>query len=128
MKRNRAIPTALAVAMTALVAAAPLTQADPGRAIFGGKGNCFSCHGGQGQGSVLGPDLTDDEWVNFDARPTAGEVETLIREGVAKPVRHPAPMPPMGGARLSGAEIAAVAAYVLRLSESAEPTSDGPTR
>lgn len=117
MQRNHVKLAALAVAVVAIAATAPPPQADNGQAIFEGKGNCFSCHGGEGQGSVLGPKLTDTEWVNFDARPTQAEAEALIREGVARPVRRPAPMPPMGGARLSGEEIAAVTKYVLELSE-----------
>lgn len=117
MQRTYEVLATLAVAGAALAGVAPPSQADSGRAVFHGKGNCSSCHGSEGRGSTLGPELADDEWVNFDARPTQAETERLIREGVSRPVRHPAPMPPMGGARLSDEEIAAVAAYVLELSE-----------
>lgn len=88
----------------------------PGEAIFRGKGTCFACHGAEGKGTQLAPDLTDDAWVNFEARPTLDEVSALVREGVAQPVEHPAPMPPMGGAQLSEEEIRQVAEYVLSLS------------
>lgn len=89
---------------------------DPGEAVFMGKGNCFTCHGRDASGTPLAPDLTDGDWVNFEEPPTAEQIGALVREGVARPVRYPAPMPPMGGAALSDAEITAVADYVLRLS------------
>jgi mono/diheme cytochrome c family protein len=91
-------------------------QAEAGRAIFKGKGNCFTCHGPEAKGTVLAPDLTDQEWLHFEAMPTAAQVRKLVTEGVAKPQKHPAPMLPMGGARLSDEELDQVAAYVLGLS------------
>lgn len=114
---------ACAIAVLAPPPARSATAQDPGRgaAIYKGKGNCVSCHGPAAKGTPLAPDLTDGEWVNFERRPTLTEVEALVRTGVAKPVRHPAPMPPMGGARLSDEEVASVAAYVLSLSS--EPGS-----
>lgn len=93
---------------------------DAGKAIFEGKGNCFTCHRQDGKGTPLAPDLTDDAWVNFDGRPTAEAVAALVRKGVAQPKQHPAPMPPMGGGSLSDDEIDAVAAYVLSLSAGPE--------
>lgn len=100
----------------AVVRATGAAGQEPGRAIFVGKGNCFTCHGGEATGTPLAPDLTDDEWVNFDERPTDEQMRTLVKEGVDRPVRYPAPMPPMGGGALSDDEIAAVATYVLGLS------------
>ncbi|MGK7313019.1 MAG: c-type cytochrome [Candidatus Longimicrobiales bacterium M2_2A_002] len=124
MRHAPIIIGSLACALAALAAAPPHTVApqDPaaGEAIFKGKGSCFTCHGPRATGTTLAPDLTDDAWVNFDARPSRDEVETLVREGVTKPVQHPAPMPPMGGARLSDEEIGDVAAYVLSLSAASE--------
>lgn len=91
-------------------------DASPGRAVFQGKGNCFTCHGQDGRGSPLGPDLTDDEWVNSEGRPSPDQVETLLRMGVPHPVQHPAPMPPMGGGRLTDEEVRQLVEYVLSLS------------
>ncbi len=91
-------------------------EAVAGKAIFHGKGACFACHGKDAVGTALAPDLTDDAWVNFDTAPTAEQLGKLIKDGVSKPVRFPAPMPPMGGARLNAEEIGQLAAYVLSLS------------
>ena len=93
-------------------------HAQDGRAVFEGKGNCFACHGRDAKGTPLAPDLTDSTWINIDGSLPA--IRDLVRTGVAKPKQHPAPMPPMGGARLTEKEIAAVAAYVAGLSARAE--------
>jgi mono/diheme cytochrome c family protein len=88
-----------------------------GKAIFEGKGNCFSCHGRDAKGTPLGPDLTDGEWLNGSG--TVAGIADVVRSGVARPKKYPAPMPPMGGARLSGPEIEAVSKYVYDLSQPA---------
>jgi mono/diheme cytochrome c family protein len=108
----------LALLAATLPRVAPAQQAaDAGRAVFAGKGNCFTCHGPEGRGTPIGPDLTDDVWVAFDTRPDVAQVARLTRAGVPRPARYPAPMPPMGGGRLSDQELTAVAVYVLALSE-----------
>jgi mono/diheme cytochrome c family protein len=88
-------------------------QEPPGRALYEGKGNCATCHGKDGRGTPLGPDLTDSVWLNVDG--TEPSVAQLIRTGVLKPKQYPTPMPPMGGARLRAAEIEAIARYVVSL-------------
>jgi cbb3-type cytochrome c oxidase subunit III len=93
--------------------ALPMAQ-DPGEAVYRGKGNCVACHGRDAKGTPLGPDLTDGVWLTGTG--TLAEITEVIRVGVAKPKQYPAPMPPMGGARLSPAEVEAVARYVLSLS------------
>jgi mono/diheme cytochrome c family protein len=75
---------------------------------------CFSCHGANGTGSVLGPALTDQEWLNTDG--TYEGIVNVVRTGVATPVQYQAPMPPMGGIQLSDEQIRQVAAYVYALS------------
>jgi len=117
MGRRTMIASGLAgAAATLAMAGAVSGQAGPGKAIFEGKGNCFACHGPTAKGTPLAPDLTDNSWVNFDARPSTAEVEGLVKKGVPKPVEHPAPMPPMGGGSMSAEEVGQVAAYVLSLS------------
>lgn len=81
-----------------------------GRRIFVAKGNCFTCHGANARGTPLAPDLTDAEVLHVDTG--IASIVGVVKEGVAKPVKYPAPMQPMGGASLSDAEIAAVAAWV----------------
>jgi len=78
-------------------------------------GICYTCHGPAGKGTPLAPDLTDGEWLNTDG--TLAGIEAIVKAGVPKPLKYPAPMPPMGGANLSAAEIKAVAAYVYSLSQ-----------
>lgn len=102
-------------------APAPRTAQPDGRAVFEGKGNCATCHGIEGKGTPLGPDLTDGEWLNISG--TLAEITAVVRKGIAKPRRHPAPMPPMGGARLRDDEIDAVARYVFSLSTVAPDSS-----
>jgi mono/diheme cytochrome c family protein len=76
---------------------------------------CFVCHGPTGKGVTgTGPDLTDNEWLNADG--TVASIEKVIAEGVEKPKKHPAPMPPKGGGQLTDSQIKAVAAYVYSLS------------
>lgn len=93
-------------------------QVQQGQQIFTGQGICFTCHASDATGSVLGPNLTDDTWLWVD--PAAGDVltqiATIVQTGVTQPKEHSAPMPAMGGAQLSEAQIAAVAAYVYSLS------------
>lgn len=87
---------------------------DEGRRLFTGQGGCAACHGPQATGTQLAPDLTDDRWLNVN-EPTMDEIMRVIREGVAEPVEYPAPMPPMGGARLNEEQVHALAAYILAL-------------
>lgn len=87
-----------------------------GDSLFHGGGFCYTCHGGDGAGLPrLGSDLTDDEW-----RYTDGSYEGIVervRQGVSSEASSSGlPMPPRGGARLSDAQVRAVAAYVWILS------------
>jgi mono/diheme cytochrome c family protein len=78
---------------------------------------CYTCHGMDGTGTPLAPDLTDAEWLNTDG--TLAGIENVVRTGVATPKQHPAPMPALGGAQLSDEQIRNVAAYVYSLSHGA---------
>jgi cbb3-type cytochrome c oxidase subunit III len=84
-----------------------------GKAIFSGKGLCTACHGPDAKGTALAPDLTDAKWLHADG--TVASIAKVIKAGVPTPKEHPAPMPPMGGAQLTDAEIQAVASYVASL-------------
>lgn len=71
---------------------------------------CYTCHGMDGSGTALAPNLRDGEWLNTDG--TIEGIEQVIRTGVPTPKVSPAPMPPMGGAQLSEEQIKNLAAYV----------------
>lgn len=87
-----------------------------GGEIFRGDGFCYTCHGRQGRGMQgLGADLTDTRWRHGDG--SYGSIVDRVRRGVsANASGSGVPMPPMGGARLTEAELRAVAAYVWTLS------------
>lgn len=86
-----------------------------GQVVFSGSGICYTCHGPDGTGTQLAPDLTDGEWLNVPADPSLADIVELVKSGVPTPREHPAPMPPMGGASLSDEQVDNVAAYVLSL-------------
>lgn len=102
---------ALTVALASGLASAPVVD---GKAVYLSKGNCASCHGPEGAGNRVAPDLTDGEWLHGDGSLPA--VESVVRTGVPDPIDSPVPMPPMGGAALSGEEVSAVSRYVHSLS------------
>lgn len=88
-----------------------------GQSIFRGEaagGTCATCHGPDGKGTQLAPDLTDAQWHNGDG--SYGFIVKTITTGVSKPMQYPAPMPPMGGAQLTPEQVRAVAAYVYSVS------------
>lgn len=94
----------------ALIAAVEQQAGELGKKIFLGKGNCATCHGQDLKGGPLGPNLTDGEWLNIDGSQAA--IEKTVKQGVMQPKKHPAPMPPMGGAKLNEKEVQAVAEFV----------------
>ncbi len=86
---------------------------DLGDRIFHGQvasGTCAGCHGAEGTGTPLGPNLAAGKWLWSDGSYPA--LERTIRDGVPNPKEYRSPMPPMGGAQLSPRQVAAVAAYV----------------
>lgn len=88
-----------------------------GQQIFNGNGICFTCHGMDGVGSPLGPDLTSGSWLWVDkGGDVQAQVEKIVREGVSQPKQYPAPMPPMAGVSLTDEQIRDVAAYVVSIS------------
>jgi len=87
-----------------------------GKAIFEGRGLCFSCHGVKGEG-MLGPTTKLDStktWLHHDGSLTG--IAALIKAGVdGNTSKSGQEMPPGGGARLSDQQVAQVAAYVWTL-------------
>jgi glucose/arabinose dehydrogenase/mono/diheme cytochrome c family protein len=104
-----------ALTLSAAAKAAGITPAMValGDSIFHGQvanGTCTACHGSDAKGSPLAPNLTDGTWLWSDGS-YKGIVKT-ITAGVPVPKEHRAPMPPMGGAKLTPAQVEAVGAYV----------------
>jgi glucose/arabinose dehydrogenase/mono/diheme cytochrome c family protein len=79
-----------------------------------GGATCMSCHGENGKGSPLGPDLTTSKWMWSDGSYTG--IAKTIRQGVMKPKKYRTTMPPLGGGQLTGDQVLALAAYVWSLS------------
>ncbi len=85
-----------------------------GDSVFHTTGMCYACHGQKAEG-VVGPNLTDAEWIHGD-----GSIDMIV-----KTVTHGIPkeesksgivMPPKGGSSISDDDVKAVAAYVHSLS------------
>ncbi len=92
-----------------------------GKSLFTGRGLCFACHGAEARGGI-GPSLADGKWMHHD-----GSYEALVRQITAGiPLENSKSgqlMPPRGGAALSDADLAAVAAYVWALARGWKPGS-----
>lgn len=84
-----------------------------GRRIFHGEaagGTCSGCHGSEGAGGGMGSTLNKGQWLTSDG--SLAGIAKVVREGVPEPKEHAVPMPALGGAQLSDADVAAVSAYV----------------
>lgn len=79
-----------------------------------GGAACTGCHGANGAGSPLGPDLTSKKWL-WSGGSFAGILK-VITDGVPQPKQYRSPMPAMGGAQLTADQASALAAYVWGLS------------
>ena len=97
-----------------LPAGATAADVAEGEKLFTSTGNCFTCHGQGGAGTPLAPALNDAQWLNIDG--TFEAIQSVVKSGVATPKQYPAPMPPMGGATFTDAQLKQVAAYVYILS------------
>lgn len=84
-----------------------------GKKLF--DATCVVCHGPKGEGTQLGPDLRDNEWLIGSGE--FPEIEQVIIEGVSEPEEHPIPMPPLGGGAYTREEVRALAAYVHAISQ-----------
>src|SRR6266404_3617765 len=82
-----------------------------------GGAACTGCHGENGEGTPLGPDLTGKKWLWSDG--SYAGIKKTITAGVSQPKQYRSPMPPMGGAQLTPEQVSALAAYVWSISHSA---------
>ncbi|MBI5600674.1 MAG: cytochrome c [Gemmatimonadetes bacterium] len=83
-----------------------------------GATSCQACHGPDGKGGTVAPDLTDSTWLHSDG--SYGAIYKQIETGVMQPKQYMGVMPPFGGAPLTPEKHRAVAAYVYRLSNPAK--------
>ena len=79
-----------------------LGDADRGQALYAGKGDCARCHRINGQGSRLGPDLSD-----VGATRTAGLVESALLDptGSMFPINRPVRLVTSDGTAYAGRRI-----------------------
>ena len=106
-------PRAGATASLPVPSGATREMVEVGDRIFHGEvasGTCAGCHGADGKGTPLGPNLTAGKWMWSDG--SLRGIERTVRHGVPRPKQYRSPMPPMGGAQLTGKQISDVAAYV----------------
>ncbi len=92
-----------------------------GSRIFWGEsagGTCSGCHGSDGKGSTVGPNLTSGEWSWGDGSWQA--IAATIAKGVVSPKHADGAMPPRGGAPLNDADVKAVAAFVWGMAHQSE--------
>ena len=82
---------------------------------------CTGCHGADGTGTPLGPNLTKNEWLWSDG--SYPGIAKTIAGGVPQPKQYRAAMPPMGGSELTKDQVSAVAAYVWALSHPSASTN-----
>ena len=88
-----------------------------GDRIFHGEsagGTCSGCHGSDARGGPQAPSLVKGRWLIGDG--SLKSIADTIADGVPRPHNYEVPMPPKGGAPLSDADVAAVAAYVWAIS------------
>ena len=97
-----------------------------GRIYHGEVGGaaCTGCHGGNGEGTPLGPPLAgkNKKWLWSDGS-FAGIAKT-ITEGVSQPKEYRSPMPPMGGAQLTPEQVKALGAYVWSINHRASANTN----
>ena len=84
-------------------------QVVAGQKLFQGQ-TCTGCHGKDGGGTPLGPDLTSGKWLWGDG--SLASIKSTIANGVPMPKQYRAAMPANGGAQLSASDLDQVAAYV----------------
>lgn len=91
-------------------------EVELGRQVFLGEvggGTCAGCHGADGIGTPVGPNLASGKWLWGDG--SLASLGKTIADGVEEPKQHPGAMPPMGGVTLSPEHLKAVVAYVWAL-------------
>lgn len=114
---NTDLPVPEALGTTLNAGAAPdgvtLESITEGRILFNARATCSACHGANGKGGQLAPNLADDVWLSSDGS-YAGIIE-VIETGVPEPKEYPGLMLPRGGLGLSDEEVSSLAAFIWSL-------------
>ena len=114
---NTDLPMPEALGATLNGGAAPdgvtLESISEGRILFNARATCSACHGANGMGGQLAPNLADAVWLNSDGS-YAGIIE-VIETGVLEPKEYPGLMLPRGGLGLSDEEVSSLAAFIWSL-------------
>jgi mono/diheme cytochrome c family protein len=87
-----------------------------GKQVFGSQGLCFACHGPDGRGGPVGPNLTDATWLHGTGN--YPEIVRRVTEGVPPAASKTGQiMPPRGGSTINDDQVRSVAAFVWTLSK-----------
>jgi mono/diheme cytochrome c family protein len=87
---------------------------ETGKGLFHAAALCSNCHGPNGEGTGIAPNLADKTWLHSD-----GAYEAIVKTidtGVPAPKESMIPMLPKGGSGITADQVKAVAAYVWSLS------------
>ena len=87
---------------------------EQGETVYRGNGFCMTCHGDAGQGTPVGPNLVNGEWIQIDG--SYESIVEVVMEGQMEPAEYPGIMLPRGGSDISDDEARAVSAYVWSIS------------
>jgi cytochrome c oxidase cbb3-type subunit 3 len=115
-----ALGLALAAPKAVSAQAKPLPQGvtaamvETGKGLYHAAALCANCHGQNGEGSGIAPNLADKTWLHSDGSYAA--IVKQINDGVPAPKESMIPMLPKGGSGITADQVNAVAAYVWSLS------------
>ena len=109
-----AAPHAVSAQAKPLPAGVTQAMIDSGKTLFHGPALCSNCHGQNGAGSGIAPNLEDKTWLHSD-----GSYDAIVKQittGVPQPKESMIPMLAKGGSGITDAQVKDVAAYVWSLS------------
>ena len=101
-------------AQAALPSGVTAAMIETGKGLYHAAALCANCHGQNGEGSGIAPNLADKTWLHSDGSFAA--IEKTVTDGVPAPKESMIPMLPKGGSGITADQVKAVAAYVWSLS------------
>ena len=109
-----AAPRAVSAQAQPLPTGVTAAMVETGKGLYHGAALCANCHGQNGEGSGIAPNLADKTWLHSDGSFAA--IEKQVTDGVPAPKESMIPMLPKGGSGITAEQVKAVAAYVWTLS------------